>query len=116
MTLLIVKTLVSAVLIVTVSEMARRSPVLGALVASLPLVSVLAMIWLWRETHDAERIAQQAEATLWYVLPSLPMFVAMPLMLRAGFGFWTTLGASVALTAVLYVATAAMLARFGIEI
>jgi hypothetical protein len=57
-----------------VSELARRSPGLGGLVASLPLASILAMIWLWQDTADTERLAAQSEATFWFVLPSLPMF------------------------------------------
>ena len=86
------------------------------MVASLPLVSVLGMIWLWHDTHDAKRLAVHAEATFWYVVPSLPMFLLMPAMLRAGHGFWLALGAGIALTAVLYLITAATLARFGIHL
>jgi hypothetical protein len=77
-TYLLVRTLISACLIVAVAELAKRSPAFGALVASLPLVSVLAMIWLWRDTGDAARMAAYAEATFWYVLPCLPMFLLIP--------------------------------------
>ena len=82
-----------------------RGPVAGAIVASLPLISVLGMIFLWRDTHDTERLAAHAGATLWYVLPSLPMFVLIPAMLRAGFGFWISLGAGCLLTFGLYLMT-----------
>lgn len=116
MQLLIVKALISGLIIVAASELAKRSTAFGALVASLPLVSVLAMIWLWRDTGDPLRLAAYAETTFWYVLPSLPMFLLMPAMLRHGFGFWLTLAAGVALTAVLYLATTLILARFGIDL
>ena len=97
-------------------KIAKRSPGLGALVASLPLVSVLAMIWLWRDTGDTARIAIHAEATFWLVLPTLPMFLVLPWLLRAGTGFWAALGASCLLTVILYLVAVWLLARFGIRI
>jgi len=113
---LVVKAVISAILIVAVSEVAKRSPAFGALIASLPLVSVLGMIWLWRDTSDSARLANHAEATFWYVLPSLPMFLVIPAMLRAGMPFWLSLGAGVALTGVLYLAMTFVLARFGVSL
>ena len=116
MTYFIVKCLLSGLIIAVVSEVARRNPVLGALVVSLPLVSLLGILWLWRDTRDIERIADHALSTFWYVLPSLPMFLVLPAMLRAGVGFWSSLGASCVLTVVLYLATAWALAKFGISL
>ena len=113
---LIVKALLSGVIIMAVSEIAKRSPAFGALVASLPLVSVLAIIWLWRDTGDTVRIANHAEATFWYVLPSMPMFLAFPYMLRSGVGFWWALTAACALTVALYFVTILVVARFGIRL
>jgi hypothetical protein len=101
-------------IIAVVSEVARRSPTHGALIVSLPLVSLLGILWLWRDTKDIDRIAAHAESTFWYVLPSLPMFLVLPAMLRAGLGFWSSLGVSCLLTVALYLATAWILARFGI--
>ena len=112
----IIKILLSGIIIAAVSEIAKRSPAFGALVVSLPLVSLLGILWLWRDTRDIERIAGHAEATFWYVLPSLPMFLVMPALLRAGVGFWPALGAGCALTVVLYSVTAWALARFGINL
>jgi len=112
----IFKTTLSGLIIAAVSELARRSAAFGALVASLPLISILAVIWLWRDTGDEARIASQLEATFWYVLPSLPMFLVVPAMLRAGTGFWPALGAGWLLTFVLYLLTAWVLARFGIQL
>jgi hypothetical protein len=95
MTYFIVKCLLSGLIIAVVSEVARRSPTLGALIVSLPMVSFL---WLWRDTKDIERIADHAQSTFWYVLPSLPMFLVLPAMLRAGMGFWSSMGVSCMLT------------------
>ena len=113
---LAVKAALSGLIVAVVSETAKRSPAFGALVASLPIVSVLAVIWLWRDTGDPERIASHMLATFWYVLPSLPMFLTMPLLLRTGFGFWTTLAASCALTVVLYLLMVWVLSKFGVSL
>ena len=113
---LAVKAALSGVLAASVSEIAKRSPAFGALVASLPLISIMAVIWLWRDTGDNQRIASHMEATFWYVLPSLPMFLVMPAMLRSGVGFWPSLAASCALTVGLYFITAWTLAKFGINL
>ncbi len=108
------KTLLSALLIVTASEAGRRNAVIGALVASLPLVSVMAMAWLWIDTHDAPRLAAFSLTTFWYVLPSLPMFLLLSVLLRGGVPFWLALAAGALLTVLLYTAMTVMLARFGI--
>ncbi|WP_127078561.1 DUF3147 family protein [Rhodomicrobium lacus] len=114
MTFLFIKALVSAAIIVAVSEVAKRSSTTGALIVALPLVSVLSMIWLWAETGDRAKIAALSEATPWFILPSLPMFFLIPAMLRAGYGFWITLGAGLLLTAALYMLITVILARMGI--
>lgn len=116
MLFLVVKAAISGLMVAIVSEVAKRSPALGALIVSLPLVSILAIIWLWRDTADAERIATHMVSTFWYVLPSLPMFLAMPAMLRGGLAFWPSLGTSCALTVVLYLAMVWLLAKFGINL
>ena len=99
---LVVKAGVSGILVAIISEVAKRYPGFGGLIASLPLVSVLGMIWLWRDKPDAGNMASHAEATFWFVLPSLPMFLLIPAMLRNGFGFWPSLVTGCVLTIALY--------------
>ncbi|HEX4637274.1 MAG TPA: DUF3147 family protein [Rhizomicrobium sp.] len=113
---LAIKALASGVIVMAVSEIARRSPAFGALIVSLPLVSLLGILWIWRDTHDAERIAAHAEATFWYVIPSLPMFLAFPWMLRHGVGFWIAISAACLLTVMLYGVTILIAARFGVRL
>ncbi|MBT2134437.1 DUF3147 family protein [Croceibacterium sp. LX-88] len=113
---LLIKAALSGVVIAVASEVARRWPGVGALIVSLPLVSVLAMIWLWRDTHDPVRMAAHAEATFWFVLPSLPMFLLIPFMLRQGTSFWTALGAGCALTIALYLAMISVGPKFGLRL
>ena len=107
---------ISGTVIAVASEIARRSPALGALIVSLPLVSILTMIWLWRDTGDLLRIADHARATFWLVLPTLPMFLLMPALIRAGVPFRGSLVAGIALTVGLYLAAIAGLSRLGISI
>ena len=116
MTYLIVKALLSGLIVAAASELARRWPGVGALVVSLPTISLLAMIWLWRDTGDSERIAVLSESTFWYFLPSMPLFLVLPAMLRAGFGFWLALFLACALTVALYLAMIAVGPRFGLRL
>ena len=112
----LIKAVISGILVASVSEVARRSPAFGAMIASLPIVSILAMIWLWRDTGDAERIAAHAEATFWYVLPSLPMFLVLPALVRNGLGFWSALVVCCVRTCGLYLVTILVAARFGVKL
>jgi hypothetical protein len=116
MVYLVLKSLLSGAIIMAVSEIAKRNPAFGALIASLPLVSILAIIWLWRDTGDIPRIADHAEATFWYVIPSLPMFLAFPYLLRHGLSFWLALAAVCVLTVALYFLTVIIAARFGVRL
>ena len=113
---LTVKAALSGIIIAVVSEVARRSPTLGALIVSLPLVSIMGILWLWHDTSDAERVAALAQSTFWYVLPTLPMFLVMPAMLRHGNGFWITLAACCALTFVLYLGTVWVLGKLDVTL
>ncbi len=116
MAYLIVKAAISGLIIAIVSEVARRAPSLGALIASLPLISVLGMIWLWRDKPDVTTMAAHSTATFWYVLPSLPMFLMLPVLLKRGIGFWPALVAGCVLTIALYWLVALLAARFGLRL
>ena len=110
------RALLAGVLVVAIAEIGKRLPTLGALVASLPLVSVLGMILLWQARPDAENMAVHAEATFWYVLPSLPMFLLIPALLRQGIPFWLALGAGCLLTIALYLAMVQFGPRLGLRV
>lgn len=111
-----VKAALSGILIALISTIAKRYPGFGALIASLPLVSVLGMIWLWKDRPDAANMAAHVEATFWFVLPSLPMFLLIPALLRHGTGFWTALVAGCVLTIALYLLMTAIGPRFGLRL
>lgn len=113
---LFLKAALSGILIATASEVAKRFPGAGALIASLPLISVLGMIWLWRDRPDAENMAAHAGATFWYVLPSLPMFLLIPALLRGGVNFWVALVLGCALTMALYLLMVWAGPRFGLRL
>jgi hypothetical protein len=97
MTWIITKYFITAGLVVLVSEVAKRSDKAGALIAALPLVTVLTLFWLYFENQPSEKIANHAYYTFWYVIPTLPTFLAFPWLL-AKFGFWGSMGASILLT------------------
>lgn len=111
-----VKIAATALLVVAIAETAKRSTLLGAFLASLPLTSLIAMIWLYSETHDTGRVAALASGIFWLVLPSLVLFIALPALLRHGMAFWPSLAIASALTAASYAALAAVLRRTGIDI
>lgn len=113
---LLIKAALSGLLVAAASEVARRWPGLGGLIVSLPLTSLLAMIWLWRDTGDTERVAQLATGAFWFILPSLPLFLLLPALLRSGLGFWLALGLGIAITLALYAGFFALAPRLGLKI
>ncbi|RVQ67770.1 DUF3147 family protein [Croceicoccus ponticola] len=110
------KALLAGAMIAAIAELGRRLPTFAALVASLPLVSVLGMIFLWHARPDAENMARHGEATFWYVLPSLPMFLVIPVLLRHGVPFWLSLTLGCLLTVILYGLLRLVAPRFGLPI
>src|ERR671917_566824 len=112
---LLIKAAISGLLIALISEVARRSPGWGGLLASLPLTSLIAMLWLWRDTGDEQRVADLPLGAFWFVLPSLPLFLIIPVLLRAGWAFWPALLAACAVTLALYAAMFALSARLGMR-
>jgi F0F1-type ATP synthase assembly protein I len=115
MTWILTKYLITALVVVLVSEVAARSDRLGGLVGALPMVTILTLIWLYLEKQPSAKIANHAWYTLWYVLPTLPMFAAFP-WLMARFGFWPALGAGVLITFVSFGLFALFIKRFGINL
>ena len=99
---LAVRLLLSGGLIVAASEIAKKNDVFGALIASVPLLSILAMIWLYNDTGDTEQIASFSKNIFWLVIPSLVLFLALPMLLHRGIDFWPALTASVVLTLLAY--------------
>ena len=112
---LVAKYLLTAAVVVFVSEVAKRSDRAGAVIAALPLVTVLTLIWLQVEAQPADKISNHAYYTFWYVLPTLPMFLLFP-WLMARLGFWQSLLASAVVTAVCFVAFALLMKRFGVSL
>ncbi len=112
---IISKYAITAGLVVLISELAKRSDRLGGLVAALPLVTVLTLVWLYLEQQPTARIANHAWYTFWYVLPTLPMFLLFPWLL-ARLGFWPTLLACAALTMAGFALTAWAVKGWGIEL
>jgi uncharacterized membrane protein (GlpM family) len=110
---IITKYAITALLVVLISEVAKRSDKLGALVAAFPLVTVLAMIWLYVEHQPAEKISNHAWYTFWYVLPTLPMFLVFPFLLSR-LGFWGALAAGAIIAVVCFSVLAVVMKRFGI--
>jgi hypothetical protein len=111
----VIKVLLTATVVVAVAEIAKRSTFWGAAVASLPLTSLLAFVWLYLDTGSTQRVADLAQGVFWLVLPSLTLFVVLPLLLRAGFDFWLSLGVACVATALAYFAMVWCLGRFGIR-
>ena len=113
---LIAKALLAGAMIAAIAELGRRLPTFAALVASLPLVSVLGMIFLWHARPDVENMARHSAATFWYVLPSLPMFLAIPVLLRHQVPFWLSLLLGCVLTVALYGLMRLLAPRLGLPI
>lgn len=98
----ILKVLLTAVVVVAVAELAKRGSAWSALLASLPLTSLLAFVWLYLDTRDAARVADLSQAIFWMALPSLVLFLVLPALLRSGWGFWTSFAIAAASTAASY--------------
>ncbi|MBK7162423.1 MAG: DUF3147 family protein [Sphingomonadales bacterium] len=112
---LAIRALLSGFLVATIALIARKARDLG-IDCFYPLVSTLGMIWLWRDTGDPKLVADYVYSAFWYFLPSIPMFLLIPWMLRSGHGFWLTLSAGITLTFILYLLTIGIAARFGVRL
>tara|TARA_Y100000758_G_scaffold67844_1_gene44358 strand:+ start:595 stop:945 length:351 start_codon:yes stop_codon:yes gene_type:complete len=112
----VIKLLLSSGIIVIVSEIAKKNTFIGGLIASIPLVSVMAMIWLYIDTKDIENINALSKSILWMVVPSLALFISLPVLLKSGVNFYISMGISILVTMGCYWLTIAALAKFGIKL
>lgn len=112
----IAKVAVTAVLVVLIAEISKRSSFIGAVLASVPLTSVLAMLWLYIDTGDAAKVSELANSVFWLVLPSLALFIALPVLLTKGVGFYLSLVVSVGITAACYWLMVVTLRHYGVEL
>lgn len=116
MTYYIAKVAITAVLVVLISEIAKRSSFVGAVLASIPLTSVLAMLWIYIDTGDVTKVTELASSVFWLVLPSLALFVALPVLLIQGVNFYLSLGLSIGVTAMCYWLMVVVLRYFNVEL
>lgn len=112
----VLKIMLSAIVLVTIAELAKRSSFWAAALASLPLTSLLAFAWLYLESGDINRVSALSHGIFWLVLPSLVLFLALPFLLRNGFSFWLSLLFSCLLTAIAYFGMIKLLEQFGVSI
>ena len=112
----VIKLLISSGIIVLVSEVAKKSSYIGGLIASIPLVSVLSLIWLYIDTKDIESVRNLSNSILWMVIPSISLFISLPILLRSGIGFYLSIFLSIIITIGCYGMTILLLSRFGIEL
>ena len=112
----VIKLLLSSGIIVIVSEIAKKNTFIGGLIASIPLVSVMAMVWLYIDTKDIENINTLSKSILWMVVPSLALFISLPVLLKSGVNFYISMGISILVTMGCYWLTIAALTKFGIKL
>ncbi|WP_428086759.1 DUF3147 family protein [Candidatus Thioglobus sp.] len=110
------KVLISAILIVAIAEISKRSSLFGALLASIPLISVLAIVWIYVDTKDVEKISNLANGIFWLVIPSLALFIALPLLLKQGLSFYLSLAVSIVITAICYWLMLVVLGHYHIKL
>ena len=116
MTYLLFKMAVTTVLVVAISEIAKRSSFAGAILASAPLISILAITWLYVDTKDVAKVSALATSVFWLVLPSLAFFVSLPLLLKQGLHFYMSISISVLITAGCYWLMVTALGHYGIKL
>lgn len=116
MTFYLLKLFLSAGVIATVTEIAKRNNTAASIIHSLPLTSLLAFIWLYVETKDSSLIGRHAFGTFWFVLPTLPMFIMMPWLIKKLGGFWPALCAGIVITIILYALTMRLLKAANINL
>ena len=112
----LLKLAITTILIVAISEVSKRSTLAGAILASIPLVSVLAMLWLYVDTKDVTKVSSLATGVFWLVLPSLALFVSLPLLLKQGLNFYLSMGVSIGITVLCYFVMLAVLNHYSVKL
>ncbi len=111
----IIKLAITAILIVLISEISKRSSLVGGILASIPIVSVLALTWLYIDTNDTEKISDLSINIFWFVIPSLALFISLPILLRKGINYYISILISIILTVVCYYIALILLNKFGFK-
>ena len=112
----VLKILITTLLIILVAELSKRSSFLGAFLASVPLISLLAILWLYVDTGDIAKVSALSSSIFWLVLPSLVLFVTLPILLRSGLAFYASIAISVSITVLCYWAMVSLLGHYGIKL
>ena len=111
-----IKVFISSAIIVLVSEISKRDNLLGGLVASIPIVSVLSMIWLYIDTNDIDKVKALANGILWMIFPSMSFFIVLPILINCGIKFYLSLTISILITMVCYLSTISFMNYFGFKV
>jgi len=112
----IIKLIITTLLIVLISEIAKRSSLLGAILAAIPLVSILAMTWMYIDTNSSTKAVEFSNSIIWLIAPSMTLFLAFPILIKKGLGFYLSMGISIFLTVLAYYSVIFFLNKFGIEL
>lgn len=116
MTYYIIKLIITTFLIVLISEIAKRSSLMGALLAAIPLVSILAMTWMYVDTNDSSNAVEFSNRIIWLIVPSMTLFIVFPVLIKKGFGFYSSMGISILMTIFAYYSVIFILGKFGIKL
>ncbi|WP_309498571.1 DUF3147 family protein [Sulfurovum sp.] len=112
----IAKLVITALLIVLISEVTKRSSLMGALLAAIPLVSILAMTWMYIDTHDSKSAVEFSNRIIWLIAPSMTLFIAFPVLIKKGLSFYPSMLLSILMTIFAYYSVIFILGKFGIKL
>ncbi|MFT5660699.1 MAG: hypothetical protein ACI9TV_001341 [Sulfurimonas sp.] len=111
----ITKLIITALLIVLISEIAKRSSLLGAMLAAIPLVSILAMTWMYIDTNSSTKAVEFSNNIVWLIVPSMTLFITFPILIKKGLGFYLSMGISIAMTILAYYSVIFLLEKLGMR-
>ena len=111
-----IKVFISSAIIVLVSEIAKKDNIIGGLIASIPIVSVLSMIWLYIDTNDIDKVKALANGILWMIFPSMSFFIVLPILINYGIKFYLSLTISILITMICYLLTISFMNYFGFKV